>query len=205
MIENALTVVEVAVIGAVTPGPNNAAVMQAAVNGGVRQALTSIKGVIVGSLLLAALTLAGLSTLLDLVPALGPIFTAVSITYLAWLGIRMVVAASSATQPGPASGSQDLPSGPIGLAVFQLMNPKAWGLMTTLVSVMRPEGGLFEAALFLAAISVFVPALCLGLWAVLGLAISRHLQQPRARISFDVTMGTLLIMAAAALLVKARL
>lgn len=205
LIENALTVVEVAIIGAVTPGPNNAAVMRAAVSGGVRQALASIHGVIVGSLLLAGLTLAGLCTLFRMVPAFGSILTALSVAYLAWLGISMVVAASSATQPDPGTRGQDLPSGCIGLAAFQLVNPKAWGLMTTLVSVMHSDNGLSEAALFLGAISVLVPAVCLGFWAVLGLTISRHLKHPKLRISFDVTMGALLIMTAAALLAKTRL
>lgn len=204
VVENALAVVEVAVIGAVTPGPNNAAVMQAAVSGGVRRALASIQGVIAGSLLLAALTLAGLGTLFELEPMLVSVFTILSAAYLIWLGLRMIRAAYNSGYPDQSARHHDLPSGLVGMALFQLVNPKAWGLMAALVSVMHPERNLMESALFLAAVSIFVPALCLGLWAAMGLVISRHLQQPKVRFGFDFTMGALLILAAVALLAKTR-
>src|SRR6187455_1533475 len=74
------------------PGPGNLALMTSTAKGGIRGGLAATLGVIVGDQVLMWLAVAGVAALLAAYP---PAFRAVQwlgAAYLAWLGLRMLLA-----------------------------------------------------------------------------------------------------------------
>lgn len=96
-------------------------------------------------------------------------------------------------------GNARLPVSTVGVAAFQLLNPKAWVLVTTAAAAMSGTGSVF----LLAALMTLVTGLCLSLWAMAGAVLSRLLARPRARRWFDRAMGGLLAVCAIGIVTNA--
>ena len=189
-----LAVLTIVTIAAVTPGPNNFIVISAAVRGGVSAALPAMASIIGGSITLLVLIWAGAGTLFEAVPEIQTLLRMAGATYLVWLGISFIHAAS---QPATQAKAASLPETIWGVASFQLLNPKSWILTITAISAI---GGTANGLMSLAAIFVVVMGLCLTLWSVAGRLISHLLVEPRYKRAFDTVMGCLLIVSAAMLL-----
>lgn len=184
-------------VAVITPGPNNTIVMTAATRGGFAAALPAIAGVVLGSLLLLTLIWLGAGALFEAEPRLRQVLMVAGAGYLAWLGWTLI---RDAGQDDGRGSTATQPSSAIGLAAFQLLNPKAWILVLTAASTSAhasPDGGGF---LLLAALFVILPTLCLALWAGAGVAIAQALRHPTMRRWFDRAMGVLLIASAGLLL-----
>ncbi|MET0291760.1 MAG: LysE family translocator, partial [Steroidobacteraceae bacterium] len=82
-------------------------------------------------------------------------------------------------------------------ALFQLVNPKAWGMVITAVTAFSTHAGLSTAALAtVMATLLFIGVPSMGIWAVWGAAIHRWLQQPAARRAFNIAMAALVAVSA---------
>lgn len=188
-------VMAIVAIAAVTPGPNNFIVMSAAVRGGASAALPAMAGVIGGSIALLVLVWAGAGTLFDAAPEVQTVLRMTGAAYLVWLGFCLIRAAR---HPVEEVETSSLPETALGVASFQLLNPKSWVLVITAISAI---GGTPNGVISLAAIFVVVMVFCLTLWSVAGQLISHLLVEPRYKQIFDTVMGGLLIGSAAMLLV----
>ena len=182
-------------VAAITPGPNNLVVMLAAQRRGFAGALSSIAGVLAGSLALFAVALTGVGVMIVAEPALRTAITLAGCAYLAWLGAALLLRRER--QDEDARPRTGLPDGAIGLFAFQFMNPKAWVLVLTATAAARGPDAVSAPAVAL--LVVAIPALCLLLWSALGRALLRWVQRPAARARFDRAMGALLLLSAFAL------
>src|SRR5688572_5799299 len=88
----------VLVAAAITPGPNNFIVMGAGARGGLASAGRVALGVILGSVFLLALILAGVGRALAQFPQLGAVLSLAGGTYLAWLGASLFLRASASDE-----------------------------------------------------------------------------------------------------------
>lgn len=188
-------------VGAITPGPNNLVVMREAAHAGWRGALLAILGIVAGGLALLAMVAAGAGPVLAAVPGLAVALTVGGCAYLAFLGIRHIAASGRAAAQGEAE-AQGLPTGVLGLFVFQFLNPKGW--VTVLTVTAAAQAALGAAALpSLVVFYTVIPAICLTLWSCLGMLTTRLLQRPTFKPRLDRTMGALLVVAALLLLREA--
>ncbi len=176
-----------------TPGPNNLIVMQAGARGGIVAAAPAILGVLSGSLVLLGFVSLGIGEMIEAVPHFRMALSFAGSTYLAWLGLSLMLRRSS------TSSQQALPSTLLGVATFQLLNPKAWMLIVTAAAAMSDTGGL----LVLSGLVVLVTSTCLSLWALAGAAAARMLAKPLARRLFERCMGAVLALSAAGIFVDA--
>jgi threonine/homoserine/homoserine lactone efflux protein len=181
---------------ALTPGPNNFVVMRTAARGGLAAALPPIAGVVLGSLALLAVVVAGAGAAFDAVPHLRVALAIAGCLYLVSLGARLLwggsgkgnerapARAAQAAQDGKpmenvqaareapkeAESRERLPAGVAGLFAFQFLNPKSWVLvLTATAATPAGSGGLVRFGQ-LAALFALIPTVCLLLWAVLGKA-----------------------------------
>ncbi len=190
-----LPVLGALVAAAITPGPNNLIVMEAGARGGIAAACAAILGVLSGSLVLLVLVWFGLDTLIEAMPILASVLTLAGGAYLAWLGLSLLLRHRSSTS------HKALPSTLLGVATFQLLNPKAWMLIATAVAAISDVGGL----LVLSILVVLVTSTCLSLWALAGAVAAQLLQKPRARDVFERSMGAVLALSAAGIVIDALL
>ena len=75
---------------------------------------------------------------------------------------------------------------------FQWVNPKAWAMALTAMTVYAPTKSLLEISIVTIAFGlVNIP--CVGAWAMLGQEMRRFLQKPRTLQIFNWSMAILLI------------
>lgn len=182
---------------AITPGPNNLIVLEAGARRGMWAAASAMAGAVGGTLVLLALVWGGMDVAMKSVPAL-PVFLAIlGALYLAWLGARLMFRTSTDEDGGTDAGG--LPTSLLGVAGFQLLNPKAWLLVGTTTAAASGAVGIGMLAGLVAGIGLF----CLSLWALAGAALSRALARPRTRRAFDRAMGLLLTFSALGVVIDA--
>jgi leucine efflux protein len=103
------------------PGPGNLALITSTGKGGIRGGLAATLGVIAGDQVLLWAAVAGVATLLETYPAAFHAVQWLGAAYLAWLGLRMLLA-----KPGDAPVLQIQPHQYFRQAgLITLMNPKA--------------------------------------------------------------------------------
>lgn len=203
MIVELLPAAGLTVVAAITPGPNNIIVMNAATQAGVRGAARVIAGVLAGSLLLLGLAWSGVMALLAAAPAAQAALTVFGVGYMLWMGAAMIVNAGKA----PAAPGRGPPTTLGGTAVFQLINPKAWFLILGVTSMATgaqgsAAGGAPASGPILALMLAIVTLACLLIWACAGAALSRWNDVPAHHRRFDQVMGLLLVVTAAGLIVE---
>ena len=181
-------------VGAITPGPNNFVMMTAGARAGIAGAFPALAGIILGTLAMTAIVVFGAGAAFAAEPRLRTAITAAGCLYLAWLGLRLF-AASDATAASASRRETRLPSHVAGLFFFQFLNPKAWAMVLTVTSGVDSGIGSTRIGLLVALI-VLIPAVCLALWAWLGVLMTRRLTRPRASIWFQRSMGVLLVVSA---------
>jgi threonine/homoserine/homoserine lactone efflux protein len=185
-----ITVAGMVAIAAITPGPNNFVVMEAAARAGFAAAIRAILGVLPGSLILLATVWGGLGTALEAASWLRAALLWAGCLYLAWLGATLIRKAGRPADASPLAGP---PETTLGLAIFQMLNPKSWVLITTAAAATAESGSGLADLASLAAILVVVSCICLTAWALAGAMIARWLETPPIRHGFDRVMGGLLV------------
>jgi len=111
------------------PGPGNLALITSTSKGGVRGGLAATLGVIVGDQVLMWAAVAGLATLLLAYPAAFQAVQWLGAAYLAWLGLRMLLA-----KPGAAPVLN--------------MQPRHFFRQTALITLLNPKAIVFYMAFF---------------------------------------------------------
>ena len=103
------------------PGPGNLALITSTTKGGIRGGLAAIGGLMVGDQVLLWLAVAGVATLLTSYPAAFHAVQWLGAAYLAWLGLKMLLA-----KPG-AAPILNIRAGQYARQAFliTLFNPKA--------------------------------------------------------------------------------
>lgn len=188
-------------VGAISPGPNNFAVMSVAARSGLAGAWRAIAGVVLGSVALFALAAVGASALFDRNPALRMGVCIAGCAYLGYLGVRLAAASGNSAQADdrePAGGRSD----GLGLFAFQFLNPKSWTLVLAAAAAAQGSADRIVDWVYMAATFVVIPAACLMLWALLGMSLSARLRRPRFRSAFNRAMGGALLVSAGLLLIE---
>jgi threonine/homoserine/homoserine lactone efflux protein len=150
---------------ALTPGPNNFVVMRTAARGGIAAALPAIGGVVLGSLVLLGVVVAGAGTAFEAVPHLRMALAIAGCLYLVYLGAQLLLGTRNA-----AESQERLPAGVAGLFGFQFLNPKSWVLVLTATAATPASWSALARFGQLAALFAVIPTVCLLLWAALGKA-----------------------------------
>ena len=176
-----------AFVSSITPGPNNLMLMASGANFGFRRTVPHMLGVGLGFVVMVMLVGAGLIQIFDTYPISHTILKVVSVAYLLWLAWRIANAAPKA--PGEATGT---PMTFLQAAAFQWVNPKAWTMALTAVTVYTPDTTLRAigvVALVFGAINL--PAV--SSWTLLGQQMARVLTNPARLTLFNWTMALLLV------------
>lgn len=166
-----------AVITGITPGPNNIMLAASGTRFGFAQTLPHMSGVVVGFVFLTFLVGAGAGSLFTLYPQLREILKLLGSAYLLYLAWRLWQASA------PDDNARSRPLRWIEAAGFQFLNPKAWLMAISAVSVFTLAGNAYWISLAVIC-GVFFLSGCMtsSVWAAFGAAIRRLVENPRALI-----------------------
>jgi len=178
----------------VTPGPNNLMLMASGANFGFRRTVPHMLGVSLGFVLMAFLVGLGLAGLFQAYPLAQTALEVVSVVYMLWLAWK--IAHSAAPKDRQAGGT---PMTFLQAAAFQWVNPKAWAMALTAVTVYAPDRSLWAVAL-VAVIFGAINLPSVSLWTLIGQQLRRVLTNTRRLTIFNWTMAGLLILSLAPVL-----
>ena len=177
-----------AFVTSITPGPNNLMLMASGANFGFRRTVPHMLGVGIGFVVMVIAVGAGLMGLFEAFPVAHDILKGVSVVYLLWLAWKI---ATSRPALGDAE-AQGTPLTFLQAAAFQWVNPKAWAMALTAVTVYAPDQALIsilQVAVIFGAINL--PSV--GSWTLLGQAMARFLTSPARFRLFNGLMAGLLV------------
>lgn len=183
-------------VAAITPGPNNILVLQAGLTRNIKSTIFAIAGVVSGALVLFGIVAFSISYMVGTTPYFLNIIEGVGAVYLTYLGISLFRSASTTQNTAtPAL----LPTTYPYIALFQLLNPKAWVLVSTVIA-----GGHQHINLGILALTVgVVTTLCLSFWGIAGFVFSTTINTPKMDRLIGRIMGLCLIFFAVSILSNA--
>ena len=184
-----IALVAFAFVSSITPGPNNLMLMASGANFGVRRTLPHMLGVGIGFTLMIVLVGVGLVGLFELWPVSFTILKIAGAAYMLWLAWKIANASAPAASDTPAAAR---PMTFLQAALFQWLNPKAWTMTLTAVTVYAPHHDLASVVL-IAAIFGAINLPTVGIWAALGTVMQRWLTSPTRLRAFNWTMAALLV------------
>ena len=176
-----------AFVSSATPGPNNLMLMASGANFGFRRTVPHMLGVGLGFVVMVVLVGVGLIQVFDAYPISHTILKAVSVLYLLFLAWKIATAA-----PVASGGSKGTPMTFLQAAAFQWVNPKAWSMALTAVTVYSPGRGLWAIAAVALVFGVInLPSV--STWTMLGQGMARLLTKRTRLRAFNWTMAALLV------------
>ena len=176
-----------ALVSSGTPGPNNMMLMASGANFGFRRSMPHMLGIAIGFTFMTFLVGLGLAGVFESQPILHTILKVVSVGYMLFLAWKIANAAP--LKQGEATGS---PLTFFQAAAFQWVNPKAWAMALTAVTVYAPSRDLY-GAVAVALIFGLVNFPSVSVYTVLGEQVRKFLTSPLRLRSFNIVMGLLLI------------
>lgn len=178
-----------AFVTSISPGPNNLMLMASGANFGLRRSLPHCLGVALGFVVMLVLVGLGLAGVFDAVPGSEAVLRGLSLGYLLYLAWRIATAAA------PCESGAARPLSFLQAAAFQWVNPKAWAMALTAVSVYAPSRTL-ESVLGVAVLFGLVNLPSVGSWTVLGTRLRPFLGHRRRLRLFNAAMAILLLASA---------
>ncbi|RKF06722.1 LysE family translocator [Oceaniradius stylonematis] len=176
-----------AFVSSVTPGPNNLMLLASGANFGLVRTIPHMLGIGIGFTVMIVLVGVGLMQVFDAVPASYTILKIVSVAYLLWLAFK--IANAGAPQGGETQGA---PMTFLQAAAFQWVNPKAWTMALTAITIYAPDRSL-SAIVLVALVFGVINLPTVSTWTLIGQQMQRFLTDARRLRAFNWTMAALLV------------
>ncbi|MEQ6202029.1 LysE family translocator [Sulfitobacter sp. HNIBRBA2951] len=176
-----------AFVSSATPGPNNLMLMASGANFGFARTIPHMMGISIGFMVMLFSVGAGLVQIFDRFPVIYDILKIASVIYMLWLAWKIANAA-----PISKNDTAGAPMTFLQAAGFQWVNPKAWAMALTAVTVYVGEASLWWLALA-ALLFAVVNLPSVSIWTIAGQQLQRILTNPRRLRAYNWTMAALLI------------
>jgi len=187
-LETFLSLIVFAFVTSVTPGPNNMMLFASGVNFGFRRTLPHMLGIGGGFFSLLIGVGFGLGALLHTVPMLYTALKFLGGAYLVYIAFKI-------------GSSRALPDGKVGAspmtffqaAAFQWVNPKAWVMAVTAMSLFTDPDRYPVSVLLVGVAFVLTNMPSVSTWAGFGSAMRSWLSDPVRLKWFNIGMAVLLV------------
>jgi threonine/homoserine/homoserine lactone efflux protein len=176
-----------ALVSSITPGPNNLMLMASGANFGFRPTIPHMLGIGLGFMFMLFLVGIGLIGVFDAIPHSYETLKVISVLYLCWLAWRVATAAAP-----DGSAKSGKPFTFLQAAAFQWVNPKAWTMALSAMTLYAPDRSLW-AILVVTLVFGVINLPSVSLWTLVGQRL-QILLTSRVRLQiFNATMAILLL------------
>ena len=173
----------------VTPGPNNSILTASGIKFGFIRSVPNIIGISSGHGIQLALVCFGLGSLFLQFPILLEILKYIGACYLLYLAWKMFGSLNISITDEKSS-----PLKYYEAILFQFVNPKAWVICITAVSLFYPEKeNLIIGTLFLVIMSTIINLPSISIWAFGGSIIRRYLSNKKLKTIIEWILAILLL------------
>jgi len=174
-------------VSSATPGPNNLMLMASGANFGVRRTIPHWLGIGVGFTAMVIVVGLGLMQVFEMFPIIYQGMKILSAAFLLYLAWKIANAA-----PMRETGKAGNPMTFLQAAAFQWVNPKAWAMALTAISIYSPSNSVL-AVVITALIFGLVNLPSCSIWMFVGRQLHRFLTNPVRMRVFNITMSLLLL------------
>ena len=172
-----------------TPGPNNSILTASGIKFGFIRSIPNIIGSSSGHGLQLALVCFGLGSLFSQFPILLEVLKYIVACYLLYLAWKMFGSLNISRTEEKSS-----PLKYYEAILFQFVNPKAWVICITAVSLFYPENvNLIIGTLFLVIMSTIINLQSISMWAFGGSIIRRYLSNKKLKTIIEWILAILLL------------
>lgn len=175
-----------ALVSSITPGPNNILLMTSGANHGFKKTIPHMLGVYVGFILMVAIIGFGASDLFKIYPNLQKVLQMMCGSYLLVLAFKIGFSTFNSQNQEAKK-----PMSFVEAAVFQWINPKAWTMAISAVTIYSGEHTLSLLAILMAFSLMNLPSITV--WVFAGLKLKGFLENERRLRIFNIVMALLLI------------
>ncbi len=186
-----------AIATSITPGPNNIMLLASGVNFGFRRTLPHTLGISGGFFTLLLCVGFGLGFLFTTFPLLQLLLKIVGSAYMLYLALRIATSRSvDLKEENPKeTNPKETKARPINVieaAFFQWVNPKAWVMAISSMSLYTSSQQPVSSTLTVAVLFALLNWPCVCSWAIFGSSLRGFLSDPRRLRWFNLAMGGLL-------------
>ena len=175
-------------VSSVTPGPNNIMLLASGVNFGFRRTIPHMCGIAFGFGILLLATGFGLQQVFEEIPQLQLIIKVLGGAYLVYLAWK--IANSGPVEAAEGAGK---PMTFMAAALFQWVNPKAWVMAITAMTVYTGQPDFISSVFIVCAAFVVVNFPSVSIWCGFGVALREFLSDPKKLKIFNISMALMLI------------
>ena len=177
-------------VSSITPGPNNFMLLASGVNYGFVRTIPHMLGIVVGFALLLLCVGFGLGQLLETWP---PAYTALKIAggaYLVYLAWRIAMSGPVGEVERTGRGR---PMNFVEAAAFQWVNPKAWVMAVTSMSLFTNPTSYAASVLTVIVVFTAINLPCVSAWCGMGMGLRQFLSDTTRLRLFNWIMAALLV------------
>ncbi len=174
-------------VSSATPGPNNLMLMASGANFGVQRTIPHWLGIGFGFTAMVIVVGLGLMNVFEMFPLIYTALKLVSVAFLLYLAWKIANAA-----PLGDTKTVGKPMTFLQAVAFQWVNPKAWAMALTAITVYSPSQNMI-AIMTTAFIFGLINLPSCSIWMFIGRQIHRFLKAPRRMRVFNIAMSLLLL------------
>lgn len=173
-----------------TPGPNNIMLLSSGLTFGYKRTLPHILGVMLGFPMMVVLVGFGMGVIFDKYPFILSVLKIVGFFYLLWMSYKIATNISIYE----VKDREGKPFSFLQAAAFQWVNPKAWIMAITSISIFVTSiENPFIQVLSVATIYLLSGVISTNTWALGGVLLKQVLKSKKSVSIFNKTMAFLLI------------
>ena len=173
----------------ITPGPNNSILTASGIKFGFVRSIPNIFGIPTGHSIQLALVCIGLGSLFIKFPLLLTILKYVGAAYLLYLAWKMLGSLNISLSEKKSSPLKFYEA-----ILFQFVNPKAWVICITAVSLFFPEKeNFFVGTIFMVIMSTIINLPSISVWALGGSVIRYYLNKNILKKIIEILLALLLL------------
>ena len=176
-----------AFVSSATPGPNNIMLLASGANYGFMRSIPHMLGISIGHAIMIILLGTILANLFESYPIILQVLKIIGIVYLFFLAYKIATSAS-----GIKNKKLSKPLNFFQAASFQWVNPKAWAMALTAISIYAPSQNL-NSILMVALIFCLTNLPSVSIWTIFGQNLKILLINRKRLITFNIFMSILLI------------
>lgn len=174
-----------------TPGPNNIMLLSSGLTFGYKKTIPHMSGIIVGFPFMVVLVGLGMGVIFEKFPVILSILKIVGILYLFWMAFKI---ANNTSAYEVNKGQKSEPFTFFQAAIFQWVNPKAWIMAITAISIfVTANENSYLQVITIAFIYFLSSIISANSWAFGGVVLKKFIKNESSVKKLNIIMAILLI------------
>ncbi len=175
----------------ISPGPNNIMLLSSGLTFGYRRTIPHMAGVFLGFPLMVLIVGLGMGALFEKFPLVLTVLKFIGIIYLFWMAYKI---ANNSSSYDVEENNESKPFSFMQAAMFQWVNPKAWIMAITSISIFvtSNENGLFQI-IIISLIYFLSGCVSCNTWAFGGTVLKKFIKSEKSVQRLNIAMAILLI------------